>query len=98
MELKPGYIGIKWCFHDGKIVDILDDAQKTLHAAEICYGSKIIKIDSEDFSKELLISKQQGSKNYKIEVLVPVIVTHLAFDNKKGFYSLFLEFGLFWGL
>jgi len=74
IDLQPGYIGVDVLKHNGHIGKIFNSAhrlsaQKALIDAKVRKGCKIIKIDSEDYSIELLREKKNGSRNYQIEVV-----------------------------
>jgi hypothetical protein len=64
--LKPGTIGIKFC-PNGQVTGLTKKAQQALHAGEVNQHWKIIKIDSEKFTKDILMKKASGSKDYTIE-------------------------------
>jgi hypothetical protein len=67
VELKPGKLGI--VIESGKICEVQEDAQQSLLDAKITEGWKMITIDSKPFSKELLIQKIKGTKNYTLELI-----------------------------
>merc|ERR1712034_133115 len=70
--LKPGRIGIeRYLFEDGTIQRVKEDSQQSVLDAKINQGWKIITIDHQPFSEKLLIEKQEGLKDYTIELIFP---------------------------
>lgn len=70
--LEPGPNGIELVtdeLHNGQILDVKVTAQECLHDAGITKGYKIIKIDGEIYSHELLKRKKSGKHSYSIEVV-----------------------------
>ena len=66
MQLKPGIIGIKFR-DDGQVTGFDGKSQKALYTSGVNQNWKIVKIDSEMFTKKLLIKKAGGSKPYTVE-------------------------------
>ena len=66
VKLKPGALGIK-VDDDGKIIGFTNKAQEAFYDARINQDWKIVKIDSKKLTKELLMEKACGSKNYTME-------------------------------
>jgi len=101
VTLKFGYIGIDILEHNGQILKVkckctkllkgeacadCRPVQKSLLDAKITNKDyKIIKIDSEDYSIELLRKKKNGSTNYKIEIVK--LQQHEVEGNTKMFDS-----------
>ena len=73
VELTPGLVGIKF-LKSGKIFKLEENAQQVLRDAGITKGWKIVRIDSQNFSKNLLLNKIKGSENYEIELIKHVWV------------------------
>ena len=66
VQLKPGKVRFKFG-HNGQVSEFTKKAQRSLYIAGVNQNWKIEKIDSEKFTKDLLIKKASGSKHYTME-------------------------------
>jgi hypothetical protein len=73
--LEPGQLGIEFVTNEpernGLILKVKDNAQASFHEEGITKGCKIIKLDEEEYTHDLLKIKKGGNDCYCMEISCP---------------------------